>query len=543
MGSRGLRRLWTATLVAGLLAAPAPTSPQTGSATTRPNLVVVMTDDLGKDAFEALLQGGFLPAIRENLVDRGVTFANAFVTDAECCPSRATFLTGLYAHNHRVFSNLSPDPRRAGIAWPGWLAHDGQPGREGSTLATWFQGAGYRTGLVGKYLNGYGDVAPSGVSDPRTYVPPGWDVWNALVGVTAYSVWNYDLNENGTVVHYGDAEADYQTDVLAARAVDFVRGTSASPGPFFLLVTTLAPHLEVLDPVGVLTGEVPPGSERIRPAPGNGEMPVPTPKPSFSESDVTDKASCPRPSYPPGLVYVREPRCVVELPLITEDQLPDSDARYKAMLASMLAVDDLVGALVAELDATGELSNTVILFTSDNGWLNGEHRVVGKGFAYEEAIRVPLVIRAPAGARGAQAAQIALNNDLAPTLAELAGVVPPYDPDGASLVPVLRDPATTAWRRRAFLVERWFIPSFFRAEPPTYFALRRIHDGLDYLYASTWGDPGLPAATHHEFYNLRSDPYQLTSLPLPQASYDAVDNYLVAFRTCRGQACRDLESN
>jgi arylsulfatase A-like enzyme len=553
-GSRGWRRrLWAVTLVASGLAVPASSSADAVSASARPNIVVVMTDDLGKDGFETLLQGGFLPAVKEHLVDKGVTFANSFVTNPECCPSRATFLTGLYAHNHRVFSNLSPDPGKAGIAWPGWLAHDGQPGREGNTLATWLHGAGYRTGFVGKYLNGYGDVAPPEVSDPRTYVPPGWDDWNALVGITTYSVFNFDLNENGTVVRYGDAEADYQTDVLAARAVDFVHRASAAPEPFFLFVGTSAPHVEVLDPLGVLNGTGPGFRARIRPAPrhahwidgdqGNGELQVPAPKPSFNEADLTDKPSCPAAPPPPGIVYVTVPFCTAELPLIPEDLLPDADQLYKSMLASMLAVDDLVGDLVAELDAAGVLSNTVIVFTSDNGWLNGEHRALGKGVAYEESIRVPLVIRAPSGREGAQASAIALNNDLAPTLAQLAGVAPPYDPDGASLVPVLQNPATTGWHRRAFLVERWFIPSFFRAEPPTYFALRRIHSGLNYLYTSTWANPRWPAATHHEFYNLLSDPYQLSSIPLPQASYDAVDNYLVAFRTCRGQACRDLESN
>jgi arylsulfatase A-like enzyme len=536
-------------MVAGALAIPASTSAQ-------PNIVVVMVDDLGVEPFETLLQAGLLPNLNQLVIGKGVRFDNAFVTNSECCPSRATFLTGQYPHNHRVFSNLSPDPRKAGIAWPGWLPQGGNPGTESNTIATWLQSAGYRTGFVGKYLNGYGHIAPPEVIDPRTYVPPGWDEWMALVGLTTYSMWNFDLNVNGSIIRYGTAEADYQTDVLRARAVDFVQRASADPEPFFLFVSTLAPHLEVLDPLAFLTREDPAtGFEtRVRPAPrhahwidgdpGNGEIPPRVYQPSFNEADITDKPSCPFEPAPPGIVYVKTPRCVADLPAIPAEYLSDIEDQHKSMLASMLAVDDLIGAIVAELDGAGTLSNTVILFTSDNGWLHGEHRVVGKGVSFDDAIRVPLVIRSPAGAEGARASQIALNNDLAPTLAQMAGIVPPYDPDGASLVPILQNPSTQSWHRRSFLVERWFIPSFFRSEPPTYFALRRLHANLNYLYVATYANTLAPAiATHHEFYEMNSDPNQLSSIPLPAASYTAVDNYLILLRTCRGQTCRAYESN
>jgi N-acetylglucosamine-6-sulfatase len=526
-----------------------------GQAAAAPNLVVVMADDLSSDALDALLAGGWMPNLQQHLVDAGVTFQNSFVTHALCCPSRATFLTGQYAHNHRVFANISALPTTGGIGWPGWLPSGETPGHNESTIATWLQSAGYTTGFVGKYLNGYGTYAPASVPDPRTYVPPGWSDWHGLIDPSTYRVFDYELNENGTVVSHGGADADYQTDVLAARAVEFVEAASSLAAPFFLSITPLAPHVEVIEVLELLQANDPQGGFglSIRPAPrhadladgdpDNGEMPDLPMKPSFNEADVSDKPSCPAPLPPVGIFFVRKPYCIGDYASMTPDHVSLLEHQWKTMLASMLAVDDLIGSLVDALTAAGELDDTVLVFTSDNGWFYGEHRIVGKVLAYEEAIRVPLVIRAPGLAAGATAAQAVVNNDLAPTLAELGGVVPPYDPDGASLVPILEDPAGASWHRRTFLIENWFIPGVFKFEAPTLFALRSIRPGLDYLYVGTQADPDQAVAiTHREFYNMATDPYQVNGFDPPGPVATIFAEFVRMFRLCRAESCRTLES-
>ncbi len=535
-------------LLAGVVGLARPSAAQ-------PNLVVVMADDLSLGAFQAVVDAGLMPHLDQHLVQAGVSFDESFVTTPLCCPSRVTFLTGQYAHNHRVFSNQSADPLKPGITWPGWFPEAGQPGRNASTVATWLESAGYRTGFVGKYLNGYGAHAPAGVGDPATFVPPGWDEWFGLVDPSTYLVYGYDLNENGTVVSYGDTPADYQTDVLSGHAVGFVQRSVAAQQPFFLLVSTLAPHVEIEDPLDLLVGTDPREGFglQIRPAPrhahwidgdpANGEIPALPQPPSFDEADVSDKPSCPAPPPPDEIAVVSDPYCAGDHPPLRPGDVPLLEGQWKSMLASMLAVDDLIGAVVAELQTSGVLGNTVLLFTSDNGWFYGEHRLLGKDRPYEEAIRVPLVIRAPAAPAGTRSGRLVLNNDLAPTLAELAGATPTHTADGRSLAPLLQSSPPASWPRQMFLVESWFLPSLFRFAPPTFFALRaKRTPAFDFLYVANHNDPQQPAvATDHELYDLRIDPFQLQSLTLPKATTDAIDSYLVRLRLCEGAECRSLE--
>jgi arylsulfatase A-like enzyme len=496
-----------------------------------------------------------LPNIDTHLVQQGVTFQNSFVTNSQCCPSRATFLTGQYSHNHAVYSNIGNHPLKGGISWPGWLSTATQPGHSESTIATWLQDANYHTGYVGKYLNGYGSTAPEEISDPQVYVPPGWDEWYGLLDPSTYKVYDYLINQNGTVTSYGSAETDYQTDVLAGLATNFIQAAADNALPFFLVVTPLAPHLEVIDTLAALEGNEPRDGldSTIRPATrhqhlidgvaDNGEMPDLHMKPSFNESDVSDKPSCPRPTPPTEIAVSFEPYCVADAPALRDTpDLANANKQYKSMLASMLAVDDLIGDIVTRLESDNLLSNTVIIFTSDNGWLSGEHRMIGKELAYEESIRIPLVVRSPGSAVFTQSSKIVLNNDLAPTIAALAGVVPPYEPDGASIMPLLADPADNNWHRRFFLVERWFVPSLFKFESPTLFAVRRLYEGQNYVFIASHTDTSDPATpTHHEFYELNSDPYQLQSLTLPQNALDILDNFLIYMRNCKGAQCRALE--
>jgi N-acetylglucosamine-6-sulfatase len=520
-----------------------------------PNLIVFQLDDVSVDVMQTLLDGGWLPNIRSQLVDAGVSFDNSFVTNPEGTPSQATLLTGQYAHNHKVYSNQAPYSLAGGIAWAGWLPEGGQPGREGSTVATWLQDAGYRTGFVGKYLNGYGEQAPTDVADPRTYIPVGWTHWNGLLGQSAYRMYDYAMNDNGSVVNYGNAETDYQTDVLAARAVSFVGDAQADP--FFLLVAPLAPRVEVVDPLAYITGNEPLRdlSLSVRPAPrhaylsdgdaGNGEMPTLLMKPSFNAADVSGKPTCPRELPPIEPALVSDPACVAENPIMSAAEIALLSGQYKSVLASMLALDDLVGAVFDELTATGKLDNTAIILTAGSGRFFGEHRLLAEPLAYEEAIRVPLIIRAPGGKSGARSTAVVLNNDIAPTLAELAGVIPPYEPDGVSVLPLVQETPESIWPGRlGFLIEHWFVPSLLKFDAPTYLAWRRWQpQGLDFTYIATRAAPGdsADAVTDHEFYDLSADPFQVSPIDLPETLEADLDLRLRVFEGCVGVSCNEFE--
>ncbi len=521
-----------------------------------PNIVVVMVDDLSKDAFDALVQGEWMPNLKLSVIDQGVDFQNSFITNSQCCPSRATFLTGQYSHNHGVYSNIGNHPLKAGITWPGWLATNEQPGKNESTIATWLMDAGYHTGYVGKYLNGYGASAPEFVDDPQTYIPPGWSEWNGLIDPTTYKVYDYLINQNGIVTAYGSEESDYQSDILAERAVDFIRRAADNLPPIFLVVAPLAPHLEVVNPLEFLVGNDPRDGlgATIRPAmrheylideiPENDELPDLIMKPSYDEDDVSDKPGCPRPLPPEEIAVSFEPHCVADaLAYRGGPDREELNKQYKSMLASMIAVDDLIGSIVTELEQSNMLSNTIFIFTSDNGWLYGEHRMIGKELAYDESIQVPLVVRAPGGQTSVQSSKVVLNNDLAPTIADYAGVVPPYETDGVSFLPLMTNPEDTDWHRKFFLVERWFLPSLFKFESPTSFSVRRIHDVQNYVYISTYANQSdLSQQTHAEFYEMNSDPYQLQSILLPGFISELFDNMIQYLRTCKGSQCTLLES-
>ncbi len=497
----------------------------------RPNIVVIMADDLDVGSVERLLALEMMPHLKRYLIDEGVTFKNSFVTNSLCCPSRATFLTGQYAHNTGVLTNIPPTG--------GVTTFDDR-----QTLATWLQAAGYRTAHIGKYLNGYGtaDHNGDGILDEQDlhYIPPGWTDWQGLLdtGLSTYRVYNYWINDNGALVHHGDAPEDYQTDVLAQRAARFIDGAEQSDDtPFFLVVTPIAPHVEIFP--GITKFEPYPEVWKwdIRPAPrheGTVNVSVPIP-PSFNEGDMSDKPAWLR----PGQLRYRPPLTWVDYLFLNR--------QYRHRLESLRAVDDLIGTLVDKLRANGELENTVILFTSDNGFLHGEHRMAEKLVAYEESIRVPLYARVPGVAGGAAIEQLVTNNDLAPSIAELVRASPDLVVDGASFVPLLNGQG--AWRKR-FLVEHWDGPTGSVLDLPTYAAVRSLWASpngpvnvlyLEYDNPDKDGNFNTP-----EFYDVDRDPHQLESLhastnPLRIVQRQTLSMLLAALRSCAGVSCRLLE--
>jgi len=333
---------------------------------------------------------------------------------------------------------------------------------------------------------------------PWTYVPPGWNEWYGKVDAIAEGgYYNYKLNENGQIVIYGSDPEDYLTDVEAAKATDFILRATA---PFFIYLAPAAPHGNPPTPaprhIGYFAG-----------------LTAPRP-PSFNEADMSDK-----------------PTWLRSKPLLTDQQIESMDATYRARLETMLAVDDMVAALVQALGDTGQLSNTFIFFTSDNGYHEGEHRLTGgKDLAYQEDIRVPLIVRGPGVPAGQTVDHQALNTDLAPTLAELAGASAAEFVDGRSLVPVLSQtpPPLETWRQR-FLVERW--PPSDLGNPRVNHMLRT----LQYAYTEYVDD--------YELYDLSSDPYQLENF------YSTADPDLIAqlvsqldaLKVCAAASCRTAE--
>ncbi|WP_442485392.1 PA14 domain-containing protein [Aeoliella sp. SH292] len=406
---------------------------------TSPNIVLVMTDDQRLDTMFAM------PITQQLIGGTGTTFENAYTVTSFCCPSRSSMLTGQYVHNHGTVGNDEPQG--------GFEGFD-----DSSTLATWLQDAGYRTGLYGKYLNGYYETSPRNADPNNMYVPPGWDEWHAFLGSSFY---NFDISANGVYTEYPGA--NYSTDVLADLASDFIEtGETNDDQPFFLFYSVKAPHTPA-NPAQRHNSEFD-DIEPYRP-------------PSFNEADVSDKPA-----------YVRN-----QAPLTTED-IAIIDQFRENQLESLLVVDEAVGQLVESLQANGEWDNTIFVFMSDSGIQWGEHRWDVKGTAYEETIRIPMIIRDGRDPVQRTSDPYALTIDIAPTLLEYAGVSVSDHIDGESLVPLITGQDPT-WRTD-FIVEHLNIGS-----QPTSIALR----SGDWSYNEY-------SNGERELYNLATDPYQMQSL-------------------------------
>lgn len=345
----------------------------------RLNVVVIVTDDQPASSIPAPVP--VMPFLQRAALDPSghwVVFTRAFANTPLCCPSRATMLTGRYAHHTGVLTNA-----------------DGARLDETRTLATWLDDAGYETALVGKYLNGY-------PFRRGPYVPPGWDRWWGKRQGTAASIYHdFTLIEDGTAVGYGPRA--YSTDAFAAEAVAFLREVPLDR-PFLLWFAPTAPH--------------PPAEPAPRHAGRFAGLAVPE-SPAVGEPDVSDK-----------------PAWVRALPPLDAERREDLREAWRRTAETLLAVDEAVRAIVETLRERGELEETVIVFTSDNGLAFGEHRWDRKSCPYEACTRVPLLVRVPGVAHRVVPAPVSLV-DLAPTLLDLAGVRAPAPLDGASLAPLL----------------------------------------------------------------------------------------------------------
>lgn len=477
----------------------------------RPNIIFILTDDMASTDL------AYMPKTIKLIQKEGATFNQFLINMPLCCPSRTSILRGQYAHNTQITDNQPPG---------GGFEKVYRLGLEKSTIAVWLQDAGYRTALIGKYLNGY----PAEAS--RTYIPPGWTEWYSSPGDmnfndVAYTEFNYTLNENGTLVPYGDAPEDYGTDVYANKAVSFIKRSTEAGQPFFAYIATYAPH------------------NPSTPAPRHANMflDLSLPRtPSFNEADVSDKS-----------------RFFSKNPLLTDADITLLQEKYRLRIQSLQAVDDLVESVVAELQATGQLNNTYIFFSSDNGFHLGEHRLpAGKQTAFEEDIRVPLLVRGPGIQPGQVINQLIGNIDLAPTFAELGrGTVPTFV-DGRSVVPLLKGDFIFSWRN-AYLIERGALgnENSFAAEYniSQNGPLAGDREPPDSIYDSKVGGAFIGLRTSNytylefkngdvELYDLRQDPYELQNIAqtADPKLLAKLHKWLSELETCEAKSCRKYET-
>jgi N-acetylglucosamine-6-sulfatase len=517
-----LRLLLTAAIASAILGGSV--APTSAAAAQRPNVVVIQTDDQKLSDLYATQTGpdGLPRAAMPNTLDligaAGATFSRYYASDPLCCPSRASLLTGQYAHNDGVLGN-----------GPGALGGYGALDKP-SNLAPWLQSAGYRTIHIGKFLNYYGEPPVSAPSE----VPPGWSDWETLTGEdSTHYFYGYRLNVNGAVqgpfgdITYarkdppgcpddpGSGACDYGTDVLTGRAVDQIEA-SAGHGPFFLSLDYVAPHGDFRAPFGP------------EPAPRDYDSWASTPYPrpaGFDEADVSDK---------PPFLRNASPLSAVAIGQIQQE--------WQKRIESLRAVDDGIGRLIAALGATGQLANTYVFFTSDNGFFGGEHRIQREKFLpYEPSSHLPLLLRGPGISPGARSGELTMNVDLAPTILAIAGASATVPLDGRSLLRFAKRPAKST--RRPLLLEGFTravevaTARQGQAAKPIFNAPVRDFQGIrfgPYKYVRYAG--GI-----RELYDLRNDPAELHSR-VHDPRYRAVRAFLAErlnrLRRCAGAACR-----
>lgn len=459
---------------------PSPTAQQ--AAQKKPNIVLLMTDD------QALSDMSVMPKTRRLIGAAGVTFSRAFSSYPLCCPARTTMLTGQQAHNHGVMGNDPP--------WGGY----GKFRDEKATLAVWLRAAGYRTTMLGKYLNGYP------VPGKETFVPPGWTNWLVPV-VGAYRYDKYTINQNGRLQSYSKYQARY----VADRVSGLVETESATDQPFFLWASFLAPH------VG---------------------MPVEPDDPRSRDREATDTPSV-EPKYRDSLRGLRLP----VTPAVNEGDMSDkstfmtrqpprpiADLReaYQQRLESLRSVDDAVEQIIGSLKRAGSLRDTYVMFVSDNGFLVGQHRRFNKVFGYEESIRVPLMMRGPGIPANSTVDQQVSLVDLSATVASIAGAKPSHDLDGVSLLPMIGHPEL--FKERPMLLEAggWPFPNQTRL----YTGVRTADD----VVMLKWYD-GV-----REIYDLKSDPLQLdgTASAQEMSQEGRLAGDLQVLEDCAGVTCNEL---
>lgn len=537
----------------------------------KPNFVVIQTDD---EVLEELYDGVknaegveefAMPNTLQLLGEKGMTFTRYYTPYSLCAPSRVSLLTGRYAHNNHVQGNVPPNG-----GWTGFQSRLAYT----HNLATWLQGAGYKTVHIGKILNGYGDPPYS----PGTEVPPGWTSWHSVLNSDSdHYFYGYLMNNNGVVEgpygnsgswetrEYGEIDepscptlpadgkpCNYETDKFNQLAVEELAATTEEQ-PFYMQIDYTAPHGDFRRPAGPQPATRDLGRFANAPLPDNRAE-------GFNEGNVNDK-----------------PRFIREAPYLTAQEIHTYRVYYDNCLASLISVDEGVKQIVDELGALHKLRNTYILFTSDNGFFYGQHRLVGGKFlAYEPSTHLPLIIRGPGIKPDSSTGQMVNTVDIAPTILELAGVTPDKSIDGVSMVPYMKDPSLRS--RRPLLFESFVqtndVEQDGSGEEPT--ATERTDAGkatgklgLKGLSARPATASKNPAATasevappknyygirlgpykyiewpdgEKELYDINKDPYELNNI-VRDPNYFPIRAFLheelERLETCSGRTCQEV---
>lgn len=567
----------------------------------KPNILVVMTDDQAVSDLQAM------PNLQSLVAHGGVTFANTVDSFPLCCPSRATFITGQYSHNHGVGGNF----------WPyGWY---GMTGRD-NTLPVWLHNAGYYTALVGKWLNGYGAGNQPGSKKPgdpvdvdvngkpliaNGEIPAGFDNWNGAIDVSAYDYFNLSMNQNGRVRFWGDPSyakklntfaeiqvspgiknrsqliaysnkifgpytspdpstygtqvaANYSPDVTAGVSDSILRSQAQSKKPFFLWWSPSSPHREDVNG-GVRNGyrdnaHYYAQSSNKHKEDLNHLVPDPRPAPRYANKTWNWTTITNKPSFdaqPTGKPVAQQTLMANPLTSLKKKQLQNN---YNGRLGAVKAVDDGIKKLINTLQATHQWDNTLIVFTSDNGWLQGEHRVPGdKYLPYEESIRVPFIIKGPGISKGKTINTLVSNIDFAPTLVEAAKARAGRTQDGVSLLSAARNLSTTPAYNISLEANA---PLFGDASMPQqwdqpYRGVRTAR--WKYVSWCYKNDPILQPNNQTciptgetELYDLQADPYELNNLtnnPSYSSQKTQLQNELAALQSCVGANCRRTSIN
>ena len=507
----------------------------------KPNIVLIQADDIVRSDMK------YMPRVRALLGQGGTTFTNHNAPYPLCGPARASLFTGQLAHNNQVLANFRANDG-------GHYQLRDLPGKlsDRNTLAPWLKRAGYRTGFVGKYLNDYGTL-------DRTEIPKGWDDWKALIDQSTYDYYNYAMNLNGKVKFWGDrtyAEAqlrlgtlaatnppttfgeflamfkeafqpfdyfgwqrpkDYSMDVNGTMARNFVKSSARSRKPFFLYYAPPGPHAEDTNHIQGLR----PGAPGPDPRPPKryehtfDHVKLPRP-PAFNEEDVSDKASN-----------------VKNLAKLSDAQIERVTESYRGRLGAIKSIDDQVGKIARALRKRGEMRNTVIIFTSDNGYLQGEHRLAASKFMpFENALRIPLLIRGPGIKAKRKINRPSLDVDLTRTVLAAAKAKPGRVMDGISLLAAAKGKKGLPKRDIPMEAER---PLFKFTTPLTAFDVPFYGVKTNRYKYIHW------SFGEQELYDMKKDPHELENL----ASRPGMAGVLAKLETkakklskCKGKSCR-----
>ena len=462
----------------------------------KPNIIVIMTDDLSENMLNIALNNDLLPNLTKHIFNEGTNFTNSFVTFPLCCPTRATALSGQYSHNHGVLSTLSP---LGGVA----------KFNDTHTIATVLQND-YHTGFVGKYLNGYGKT---GEGVPAEYTPPGWDQWrstiiypNEVFKKSYGGMYKYLITINGNV---SEVDGKYKTYTEGEHLVDLINN-KPDDEPSLIFYWPRVPHT---------TGDGmscnPSSDEGATRAKKSIKVP---PEYDSILNNVTiphSKSFNARDGYEEVQVYSNSFK-------INQKGIECTDNLYRDHIESLIPIDDVFGEIINALRKNEQLDNTIFIFTSDNGYLIGEHRLFGKNKPYEESIRVPLYISGPDIPKQT-IDKLVISNDWVPTIADYGGVKLFEGADGMSLKPLIDDPSIK-WRKQFLIEGRGFYQ--VRTEIDSYTTHNK--------YNAT------------SYYDLVNDPYQLKNKanctdPSCLERINALENIMKQLIQCSEQQCRDLE--